>query len=64
MDLSFRVDALQAEAQWFGIVRLAQVEVWRTPEGYDSRGKAEVAAKVTFAEALAALMSQVAVKTG
>jgi hypothetical protein len=58
MDLSFRVDAMQADGQWYGVVRMAQVEIWRTPEGYETRGKAEVGAKISFAEALARLMSQ------
>ena len=57
MDLLFRVDALQADAQWFGVIRVAQVEIFRTTEGYESRGKAEMAAKTTFATALATLLS-------
>lgn len=64
MDLSFRVDAMQADGQWYGIVRMAQVEIWRTPEGYDTRGKAEVGAKITFAEALAVLVGQAALQAG
>lgn len=52
MDLSFRVDAMQADGEWFGVIRLMQIEVGRTSRGYESRGKAEVAAKIEFAEAL------------
>jgi hypothetical protein len=58
MDLSFRVDAMQADGQWYGIVKMAQVEIWRTSEGYETRGTAEVGAKIRFAEALARVMSQ------
>lgn len=56
MDLQFRVDALQADGNWFGVVRLGQVEIFRGPEA-DTRGTAYTSVKVAFAERLRDLLA-------